>query len=307
MAAAALAGALTGLAAPAAAQTPCGGGGWGQVDITNYSFSYLSRSQGQGSAAVSIHCVRNTHASRGVWVEWRGAGLSSVIPPGRTIFRTSPLAGRPRRRIYPFFYGARPNEMAVATVAALERPLPDWLAPAPAAALLRRAAYWQDAGRAPAARAGSNESLVYLPVARGLVDGFVRDSRPLAQLIESLERYPNLLQPFGMTFNDRVAVDGRGRTSISYLCRYRLPAAGRTDLPTFYLRFSDAALHRLMFRQGEPLRIDGWGGGETVLEASVAAPGRGRLAARNARLEVLLGDRRTVIASLPVAFSAPAS
>jgi hypothetical protein len=307
-AAAALAWLLLASSAPAAAQTPCAGPGWGQVSIAAYDFSYLSRILGRGANASALYCVRNNHSSRGVFVDWQGAALRSPIPPGKTIFQANPLAGRTasRRRLR-LFYGARPNEISVMTLARAAAPLWD-LARRAAGGAFRRAFYWK---AAPAVPGGSNSSLIYVPAGSDFFADRTLEhvqSRPISpDIIDWLEDHPDQLGAFGMTFDNDVAIDARGRRNVTWKCAYRLidlPDQGRSIL--LYLRFTDPDLHRRMFGSAEPFVIDEWWE-ERDKEFTVALPPleARRIEARTAQLQILLNDKRTVIGSIPVTYSAP--
>jgi hypothetical protein len=285
---------------PAAAQTPCPATMSGAVDVPGYNFSYHSWRQPSGAGFLSVHCVRNRHGSRAVFVVWRGAGLRSAIPPGRTIFRASPLAGAASIRSFQLFYGARPNEISVPTVASAAGPPAASAWSAPGRFLVRRASFAQEPD---AARGDADTSQVYIPVDLDFLGGFARAPLSDAALIEWLEDNPGQLRPFGMTFHNRVRLDAAGRAGIAYECRYRMPEIGKTRGAVYFLRFTDPILHRQMFGRDDPFPIQGWGGAETVLRATPPL-GAGEVAPRTAQLEILLADRATAVASIPVTYSA---
>lgn len=288
---------------PAAAQDPCAGPGAGRLRVANYHFSFLSQVEGRGSGARSVHCVRNNHPRRGVFVDWRGAGLRSLIPPGEDIVHTTPLAGRAAsRRPFSLFYGARPNVIPVPTMAGGE-PLP--LGPdlaRSAGSLLRLAAWTQPAA---GAAASESEGTVYIPVDGAFLQGFA--DRPLssAEMIEWLETHPNLLQPLSMTFKSQMSVDASGQVNIAYECIYGVPEMDSTRGPPLYLDFADPALNRLMFEDGEPFPVQGGGGYMTTLGGNAPPLAPGQAETRTTELRILLGDRRTVVASIQVTYSAP--
>jgi hypothetical protein len=315
--------ALTLLALPAAAanaQTPCDGATWAVQNDGNYHFSYANRQQ----AGTIAFCVRNHDGHRAVFVDWQGAGLRSAVPPGRTIFRTSLRGARPATpRLFPFFYGARPNQIDVPTLVAQGAVPPRFTPTAPL--LFRRAAFsWMPDETTAAPRPGGNSSLVYIPhpamvAVLAAVDGIASVLAGGGGSISRIEDHPELLVAFASTFDESVTANSRGRVAITYEFRYyygfekpqlrrRLPSRPPTGNRRgwLYLRFSDPVLHRLMFRRDDEVPLRG-AGRETLLRATASAPGSGSVTVRTAVLELLLNDRRSVIASIPVTYSSPAS
>ncbi len=298
------------LAASPARAAPSLCPGPGRINVPNYNFSYLSRRQGSGSTAAAFNCVHNYHASRGVFIEWRNVGLRTTVPPNQDAFVTNPTAGHTATvRPYRLYYGARPSYISVQTWASADGLTPGLGGSAFRFVPFRRAAYWQGGDgepEAPAVPGAGSAALVYIPVDPSFLAGFA--GRPLTprRLIEWLESNPGQLRPFGATFESRPTGDAAGRSTIVYELRYRMPALARSATPLFYLRFSNRALQRLIFERLEPFPIAGASGEETVLRAVVPAPGdsQGRAIVCIGRLDILLGDGRTVIASLPVTYSA---
>ena len=80
---------------------------------------------------------------------------------------------------------------------------------------------------------------------------------------------------------------------------------GLTRVPALYLEFTDPALNRLMFEDGEPFPIRGGGDYATTLVGETQPFVRGRMETRTAELRILLADRRTVVASIQVSYPAP--
>ena len=297
--AAAVAGALL-AAAPAAAQpTPCdsvSSAAWGHHMVPAYQFSFLSGVRGRGAAAHYLHCVRNNHRQRAVDVDWRGAGLRSPIPPGGTIFQSGPLAGRANaRRPFALYYGGRPSMIQVMTLAgAGELSWPP--ARLPANPLFRRAAWWQEAPAAASA-ADVTTSLVYLPAYPDLRPQSARRSSSRAEIVEWLESHPEQLRPFSMIFENDVVIDAQGRVTITYTCRYAPQGEA-----FYYLEFSDPEFQRTMFGNST-YPVSGIQEYPPVASASLE-PAHGRVVTRTVQLRVLLDDRRTVVASIPVVYSA---
>lgn len=302
-------GALAAASPAKAAPSLCPGPG--RVNVPNYHFSYLSRRQGSGSTAAVFDCVHNHHSSRGVFIEWRNVGLRTTVPPNRDAFVTNPTAGRVATvRRYRLFYGARPSSITVQTWAGADGLAPGLGGPAFRFARFRRAAHWQGEGweaGPPVAPGGGSAALVYIPVDPAFLAGFAR--RPLTprRLIDWLESNPGQLRPFGATFDSRRTEDAAGRPVIAHEFRYRMPALAGSATPLFYLRFSNRALQRLMFERAEPVPVAGAGGGDIVLRAVVPVPGGGGSPGIVCigRLDILLADRRTVVASLAVTYLAP--
>jgi hypothetical protein len=298
--------------AAAARKTPCDAvapAAWGQLMLPAYHFSFLSGVRGRGAAAQYLYCVRNNHQRRGVEVDWRGAGLRSPIPPGETIFQSGPLGGRANaRRLSPLYYGARWNLIQVMTLAdagALRWPAPR----RDAGPLFRRAAWWQEPPPAAPDDEGLviTRSLVYVPDDVAFLGAFDRGTRSRAATTRWLESHPERLQPFTMEFESAVTVEPDGRVSIDYTCRYSVPSVN-SDWVHFYLQFSDPALQRMMFNGATvPRALMGLEYGPPVASGSQPPVAPARLVTRTAELRILLPDRRTVIASIPVTWSAPAS
>jgi hypothetical protein len=304
LAAACLAAALPLFSTPAAAQgNNCRGIAGLPLVITGYDFVYVSRSLAQGANGRVINCVRNRNANRGVFIDWKGSFLMSLVPAGGQIFTERPLGRTPRGEVYPLFYGARPMRLDVATMVELD-PRPS--APAGHPLLVRAA--WQERFDNPDAPVtvpgempvGANASQVYLPVVTDQLRQFVAHNPSRSALIEFLEGNATQLQPFAMTFDSRAAPSGANLT-ITYEVHYRLPAIAGSGPPALFLRFSDPELQGRLFGSSAPVPIAGSGGGETVLRASLTIP-RARVASRAARLEVLLGNG-AVVAALPVSYA----
>lgn len=296
---------LAALAAPAGAQqSPCPASdwrGWSNVGTAGYDFAFVSERRASGSATFAVNCVRNRHASRGMFVDWRGAGLRSAVPPGRTIYRTGPVAAAAKPKRHLFFYGARPHHMVVTTIGALAPPgapprpsvgrpplLPGFLwQPAPALA-----------GEALAAPPDTSTAL-FVPLDPDYFAALGKRRPSLAEVVRHFEARPDRLQAFEMTFENALSAGPGGKVAVAWKCRYRLPGLARTRGFGLSLRFADSALHRRMFGGEAPLPLGNWKG-ETVMEAALDPLPSGDVARRRTRLEILLPDGRTPIASIPV-------
>lgn len=290
-------------ASPAAAQSPCPAtpNSW-QSHSTVYSFAYYSGWRANGAGFV--HCVRNT-GSLGMFVDWRGSGLISFVPPKKIFYSTGPATSLGSKKQL-FFYGARPHVITVPTARPLAMLGPagaSWAARSGAGPFLR--AFVLKPGARPVA-SGDTSALLYLPTNVSLLAGLADKKLSLRALIKRLEAAPDELGAFGMTFANRVTAAPDGRLAVSWECRYTLPKLERSGSPPFYLRFSDSDLHRRMVGRSDPLPVIGWGG-EAEFKAALPPLDPARLAARQAKLQVLLADRRTVIASIPISYSGPRS
>ena len=304
LAAACFAAVLAVPATPAAAQgNNCRGIAGLPLVVTGYDFVYVSRSLAQGANGRVINCVRNRNGNRGVFIDWKGSNLVSLVPAGGQIFTERPLGRTPRGEVRDLFYGARPTRLEVATMVGLD---PQLLPPAGHPLLLRAALQERfDNPDAPVTvpgemPVGRSSVQVYVPIGAALNE-FIATNPSRGALIEWLEGHPDLLRPFAMTFDSRVTPDG-ANLAVTYELRYASPAfAGPPAQPAFFLRFSDPELHGRLFRRPSPLPVARSDGAETVLGASLTVP-RSRVASRAARLEVVLRNG-AVVAALPVTYT----
>ena len=289
-------------AAPAAAQNPCPASGWSAVDTGGYAFAFVSRSRPGGGSAVN--CVTNRHASRGMFVDWRGAGLRSAIPPGRTIFRTGPVASgaAPKRSL--FFYGARPHHMVVPTIGALAPSA----APRPGAPPLLPGFLWQPRpafADPPLAADPDIRTSLFVPIDPEWFKAMRKRRPSLAEMVGHFEARPDRLQAFEMTFENRLEPGPGGRVAVGWKCRYRLPGLARAQALGLTMRFADSALHRRMFGDPAPAPVGNWKD-EMLIEASLPPLPSSGVGERRTRFEILLPDGRTPVASIPIRFYAPA-
>lgn len=281
----------------AAAPGPCPDKGWDSHSTTGYSFVYFSGRRADKPQGY-VHCVRNT--GNGVLIDWRGSGLKSPIPRGQLIYTTgsAPFRHKTQR----FFYGARKSWIEVPTAArvALFGTGGSTLGARSGAGPFARALAWKPA--AAPVESSDNEALLYLPTDPSLLTELARGPWSLRKVIERLEAAQ--LHPFGMTFANRVAAGPDGRLTVAWECRYILPKLQRSGRPLFRLRFSDRDLHRRMFGRSDPEPVTGYGG-EAEIKAQLPPLEPGQLATRAAKLEVLLGNSKIVLAAIPISFSGP--
>jgi hypothetical protein len=284
---------LAAAAAPAAAQSPCPATGW-EHHKSGYEFDYYSGRKPDRTGLV--YCVHNL--GRGMFFDWQGSGLSSAIPPGQTIYTTAP-ASRLALKTRLFFYGARRSFIVVPTAfrtASFGPAAAPWAARSGPGPFRRAFALPAEA----AVESGESGALLYVPTDLSFLVDFARHPMSLRKLIERLEASSDQLRPFGMTFANQVTAAPDGRLTVAWRCRYALPNLGRAGL--LYLRFSDPDLHRRMFKDDKPFAIAAW---NAEFEASLPPLDPGRLAARSTKLQILLPDRKTVIASIPISWSGP--
>ena len=138
-------------------------------------------------------------------------------------------------------------------------------------------------------------------------------------MIDYVESHPQRLRSFSMEFNSRTTSIGPGRVRIDYECDYsgveavRAMTVGSQRSLAKFLLFRDPALQLAMFRTLEPVAFGGEEQSSLIGHrpdggpfasgriSNVAAKG---VANRSSTLEILLGDRKTVIASMPINYQA---
>ncbi|HEX8366529.1 MAG TPA: hypothetical protein VF603_14705 [Allosphingosinicella sp.] len=150
-----------------------------------------------------------------------------------------------------------------------------------------------------------NSAQLYIPTGIDSLRNVLRWPPSRARLVAWLESDDAQLLGFQMTFDTVESLDREGRRALRYDFRYATPRLGPAGA-AIHLRFSDRDLHGLFFRRAGPVPIGAGGAAPTVLSATLPLERNGRIVERTARLQVLLPDLRTVVASIPINYSAPA-
>jgi hypothetical protein len=296
---------IIGLAATAAVAddvTPCPNPMSGTVRSGYYDFQFHSWSWASASGYLFADCVRN-NSTLPLFISW--AGLSGFVKQnGGVSYVTIPASTDKQLKLQlPLWYGAGPHKLTVETV------LPDTLA------LLNQPTIPDTATRrvadpVPASRGRTipgpplvSEAEIYVPLS-----AFKRGTTQ-AEVIQAVEKSPQILRKFMMRFISRPELGAAGRvTKVVDRCEYQLDSP--LDVTSnVAIRFIDDELQRDMFKSPEPhdlasdpgRRPGNWKASIESIRAKLhIAPGQ--LVERQTRMELVTTSADLVLGSMPVVF-----
>ncbi len=307
--------ALAAATTASAAQDPCSRDLAGQIADPAYRFAYQSWSRKVDGAYLFTNCVRNDAAGRAVWISWKAAGLEGFVAPGRDIYTITPFEDDRRiGRSEALYYGSLPRLTHARTIIHTDS---DRVAEAPPG--LIRAAFTPEEAADDTAAARFR---VFIPVAATGQDEASQLKAILAapeperrsRFTAFVESHPGLLNTVAMSFTYRVVRDGRGGASLAYQCDYRVgdgiwtarPREAGDDGLSLHVRFSDPALQRLMFGdRPESVDLRTWTGqkwADKHLHGEASNIPVSRLRRQASTVDILIGNGRTLVGSMPLAY-----
>jgi hypothetical protein len=231
--------------------------------------------------------------TRDTFFDWRGTGLATFATPGSAVYSNQPFATEETvNEAAALFFGGRPTKLEVDTRfhrrivkhSEIKEMWPafqltQFVAPQPLGQLV-------------------SEAQIFVPKPDVISRFHTR-----ADLISYVEQTPDSLYPLRMKFTSTIETGPDGHSTVVHRCQWESTALLRPESPRLFAKISDPTLHGVVIGTNEfSSNLWTWYPGDEELSGRVSGVKTSSLTEKAARMDLVLGDGKTVVASMPFSF-----